>query len=711
MSYPQNDEMHEDSVTFENRGDYYRLLLNQAVSRLQNYRRNQSMPERDSTHDMDALIKTYDVVCNHLKVRLTLPPKDIMREFPDLTDEVMYLSGLCRKDVCLSDDWWRHNNGAIIGMRLDGTPVALLPGKLSGYCAYDPILDKKIKINSRSAQDISLNALAIFRRFEPKRIGLRDIIRFILGENIYKEIAIIMLCSFSASIVQVVPPIVSAQIFDVIVPENRGGVLVQVILILIALAAADIGFSIIVNLGISRITTKISLSVETAVWDRLLNLKIPFFAKYTTGELLQKIKSIDKVKNLISVNSIKAVISNLFVFVNIIVLFSYSTTITPYVLIMLLGLIAVYAGAYAKKYSLYAKYTAAENKSASFTHQSVQGIYRIKTSCAEERIFNIWSLFEADKRRIKNRIKLIDNALDSFRIFFQFFSSAVIFFLISISPEIHAGAFIAYISTFLILQKSVIGFLRALNALPELICAGFNVKPILDTVPEYNILKTIPKDMTGTLEVNHATFRYGDYGRTILNDISFRVEEGQSVGVIGLSGSGKSTLLKVLMGFYELTSGKIYYGGYDLETIDLRYLRKHLGVVLQDGRLSVGDIYSNVTDSDDRIGYGEVMDAIRKAGLESLIEKLPEGLNTRLEHCPLSDGDRQKLLIARAIAKKSKFIFLDEATGSLDNAAQSSIMQNLKDIKATKIIIAQRIATIEHCDMIIEMDQGRITVR
>jgi ABC-type bacteriocin/lantibiotic exporter with double-glycine peptidase domain len=217
--------------------------------------------------------------------------------------------------------------------------------------------------------------------------------------------------------------------------------------------------------------------------------------------------------------------------------------------------------------------------------------------------------------------------------------------------------------------------------------------------------------MSGALEVNHATFRYGDYGRTILNDVSFRVEEGESIGIVGLSGGGKSTLLKLLMGFYDLTSGKIYYGGYNLETIDLRYLRKQMGVVLQDGKLSVGDIYGNVADNDPRVGLAVVMDAIRKAGLEEMVKALPGGLHTRIENCPLSDGERQKLLIARAIVKKNKFIFLDEATSSLDNISQGMVLKNLESVPSTKIIIAQRLATVQYCNKIIVLEHGKITMQ
>lgn len=701
-------ELAESAALFQRRSDYTHQVLSGAAVRLAEVNTRLSKWSREEFDGDDEYVKACKALCGYLKVEPKIPSKDIAEDFANLAEEILYLSGVRYKDVSLPDKWWKHNNGAMLGLLDDGTPVALLPHRISGYRMYDPRRNAVCKVDAGLAAKISTTATAVFRTFASKRIGLKDIAGFILGENIYKEIAVILLCSLFANVFQVIPSIVSAQIFDVIVPENLRGMLVEVILILIAFELANVGFSIIVNLGVSRINTKSGLSVQTALWDRLLSLRIPFYDQFTTGELLQKIKSIDRVKDMISMDTLQIIFSNMFSFVNIIVLFNFSASITLYVLLMFLGLFTVNAFAGRQKLKLYKKHTDLQNKAMSFNHQCVQGMYRVKVSCAEERVYNIWSAYEAEKRGVMSRISMIDNALGSFQLFFDFASAAVIYFLISQTQNIGMGMFIAYISAFLVFQKSMRKLLKALNILPELISVCQNVKPILEAEPEYIASKTVPKDMTGTLEVNHATFRYGEYGRNILSDISFRVEEGESIGIVGLSGGGKSTLLKLLMGFYDLTDGKIYYGGYDLETVDLRYLRKQMGVVLQDGRLTVGDIYSNVTDNDANVEYKAVEEALEKVGLSEMVSGLPDGLHTRLEYCPLSDGQRQRLLIARAIVKKNRFIFLDEATSSLDNISQGMIMKNLKNIPSTKIIIAQRLATVQYCDKIIVLDQGRI---
>ncbi|MDR1376094.1 MAG: ABC transporter ATP-binding protein/permease, partial [Synergistaceae bacterium] len=660
-----------DALLLQKRLAYSERVLSLAAHRLVDVNSHLSSQPLDKFDCENEDIKVCKVLCDYLKVEPRLPFKDTARNAGNPAKEILYLSGIRYKDVLLPENWWKHNNGAMLAHLKDGTPVTLMPRRISGYLVYDPKQNATFKVDEALASKLELKATAVFRTFPTKKMGLKDIVSFILGEHIYKEIAVILLCSFLANVIQVIPAIVSEQIFDVIVPENLQAMLLEVIMILIAFEIANIGFSIVVNLGVSRINTKIGLAMQTALWDRLLSLRIPFFDKFTTGELLQKIKGIDEAKNMISMKTMRIILANLFSFINIIMLFKFNSQVSPYVLLMFLGLFLVYFFAGMDKYKLFKRHTDLENKSMSFSHQCVRGIHRIKVSCAEERIFNIWSVYEADKRAVKSRIKMIDAALSSFQLFFDFASTAAVYFLIAQTRDVAMGMFIAYISTFLLFQKSMRTLLGALNILPEFISVCVNVKPILDAEPEYNALKAIPKDMRGTLEVNHAVFRYGDYGRTILNGISFRVEEGESVGVVGLSGGGKSTLLKLLMGFYDLTAGKIYYGGYDLETIDLRYLRKHMGVALQNSGLLVGDIYGNISENDTGVEHAAVVDAIATVGLTDMVDALPNGLRTRLEHCDLSDGEKQRLMIARAIAKKNKFLFLDEATSSLDNISQN----------------------------------------
>jgi len=705
------EELEENAGQFRHKNKYADQVLEKAVKKLASVNTRISGRQLDQFKDEDEHVEVCKVLCGFLKAEPKIPAKDIAGNLGNPAEEILHLSGIRYKKVSLHEHWWKHNNGAMLGSLEDDTPIALMPGAVSGYRAYDPKTRKLYKVNAAKAAKIKTRATAVFRTFPARKIALHDIAGFLLGERLYKEITVITLCSLLANIIAIIPPVVAAQIFDVIVPENLRVLMIEVVFILIAFELANVGVLIMSNLGISRINTKCGLIMRAALWDRLLSLRIPFFNNYTTGELLQKIKSIDQIKHLISMENLQTIFSNLFAFVYIIALYNFNSSITVYVLLMFLIQFAVYFIAGRRKYEFFKIYTDLESKSSSFSHQCVRGIQRVKSSCAEERVFNIWSAYEADKRSAKSKIGTIDNALSSFQLFFDFASTAVIYLLISRLPDVGMGVFVAYIATFLIFQKSMRKLFKALGVLPELISIYTNIKPILDAEPEYSAKKLIPAEMSGTLEINHGTFRFSQYGHTIFSDISFRVEEGESAGIIGLSGGGKTTLQKALMGFYSLTGGKIYYGGYDLETLDMRYLRKKMGVVLQQGKFNIGSIYNNITDNDRSVDHAAVMDAIRMVGFEDKVNSLPDGLYTNLEDCPLSDGERQRLLIARAIVKKHTFLFLDEATSSLDNISQSMILKNMNSISATKIIIAQRLETVRYCDKIIVIGNGKIVMQ
>ena len=192
----------------------------------------------------------------------------------------------------------------------------------------------------------------VMRTFAPQSLKPIDIAKFIHREKLYANAIIILLCCFIASVIQAVPAILSEEIFNTIIPGNMRHMLFEIIIILTVFELVNIGFSILTNLGISAIGARAGLSVHTALCDRLLHLKMPFFNKYTSGEILEKIKGIDRIKKLFIENNLKIIVFNMFVIIEVAILFKYCAQITPYVLLMFAGLIIVYIAAGSKKYKL-----------------------------------------------------------------------------------------------------------------------------------------------------------------------------------------------------------------------------------------------------------------------------------------------------------------------------------------------------------------------
>jgi ABC-type bacteriocin/lantibiotic exporter with double-glycine peptidase domain len=188
------------------------------------------------------------------------------------------------------------------------------------------------------------------------------------------------------------------------------------------------------------------------------------------------------------------------------------------------------------------------------------------------------------------------------------------------------------------------------------------------------------------------------------------VEPGEYVAIVGRSGSGKSTLMRLLLGFETPNSGAIYYDGHDLKTLDVRSVRQCIGVDLQDAKLFLGSIYANIIITAPWATLEDAWEAARLAGVDEDIRAMPMGMHTLISEGGggISGGQRQRLLIARAIIAKPSILLLDEATSALDNITQEAVIKNLAKLKCTRVVIAHRLSTVQGCDRILVMDEGTV---
>ena len=216
--------------------------------------------------------------------------------------------------------------------------------------------------------------------------------------------------------------------------------------------------------------------------------------------------------------------------------------------------------------------------------------------------------------------------------------------------------------------------------------------------------------ITGAFEMDSVTFSYGEGQPPIIDNLSLKVRPGQYVAVVGKTGCGKSTLVRLLLGFETPQRGAIYYDGRDLSTLDVSSLRRNIGVVLQNGKLFQGDIYSNIVVSAPWLTMDDAWEAAELAGIADDIRAMPMGMHTMITEGAggVSGGQRQRLMIARAIAPKPKILMFDEATSALDNVTQRIVTESLDSLKCTRIVIAHRLSTIRSCNRIVLLENGRI---
>ena len=236
------------------------------------------------------------------------------------------------------------------------------------------------------------------------------------------------------------------------------------------------------------------------------------------------------------------------------------------------------------------------------------------------------------------------------------------------------------------------------------------LRPVLDEVPEISGDKQVVTRLSGGIELNNVQFRYNDSMPYVIDNLSLKVRPGEYVAIVGATGCGKSTLMRLLLGFELPEKGAVYYDGKDLAKIDLKSLRRRIGVVLQDGKLFSGDIFSNIVISAPWLTLDDAWEAAEMSGIAADIRRMPMGMHTVISEGGggISGGQRQRLLVARAIAPKPKILMFDEATSALDNLTQKQVSEALDNLKCTRIVIAHRLSTIRQCDRIIVLQDGKI---
>jgi ABC-type bacteriocin/lantibiotic exporter with double-glycine peptidase domain len=272
------------------------------------------------------------------------------------------------------------------------------------------------------------------------------------------------------------------------------------------------------------------------------------------------------------------------------------------------------------------------------------------------------------------------------------------------------GQFVAFNGVFTIVLSSMLALSGVVLDLLIIFPLFQRLRPIIETQPEIDEAKAHPGELSGDVEVYHLSFRYTPDGPLILKDVSLRVRAGEFVALVGGSGSGKSTLLRLLLGFEKPESGAILYDGQELSSLDLREVRQQIGVVLQSSKLMPTDIYRNIIGSHTNLSLNDAWEAARMAGLDRDIKNMPMGMNTVVSEGggTFSGGQRQRLMVARALVNRPRIVFFDEATSAMDNETQRTVTESLDAMQATRIVIAHRLSTIINADRIFVLQNGEL---
>lgn len=633
----------------------------------------------------------------------------------DPVENIAMASSVRVRTVALKGDWWAKDNGPMLAFYgEEKLPVALLPVQDKTYQWCDPHTGVSLPLSADIAGQLAPFAHIFYRTFAPVSLNAIDLIKF--GRvGLKRDVLLVLMIGVALGLVGMIVPILTGKLFDSVIPSADRAELWQMAVILIAVAVASSAFQYARSVAMLRIEGKMDSGIQAAIWDRVLNLPVPFFREYSAGDLAVRVNGINTIRQALSgaaVTSILAGISSCFSFA---LLFYYSVTLALIAsgLVLVAIVVTMVFGYMMLRYDR--QLSAVQGKISGMVLQYLGGIAKLKVSGAETRAFANWAKDFAFQETLSYKSGAIGNVAATFFAILPVMFSMIIFAAIAYlmkkaqGPVLTTGEFIAFTAAFGSFLAAAVGLSNTLLSLVNIVPIYERAKPILQTLPEIDQSSVDPGELSGKIEVASVSFRYSQDGPAILDEICFSILPGEFVAIVGPSGSGKSTLIRMLLGFEKPSSGAIYYDGQDLADLAPRAVRRQFGVVLQNGQLMTGDIFTNIVGAS-MLTLDDAWEAARLCGLDEDIKAMPMGMYTVVSEggSTLSGGQRQRIMIARAIAHRPRILIFDEATSALDNRTQAIVSKSLEQLKATRIVIAHRLSTIVNADRILVIENGKV---
>lgn len=652
---------------------------------------------------IDEILKYY-----HVKSR------EVPDNIKDTNEQLEYLMrpyGIMRRTVRLEKGWYRDAVGAMLGvMKESGRVVTLIPAGFSGYCYIDPDSGKKIKINRRNQRLFDSEAIAFYKPFPLKKIGLGSVAKYIAETLSAADFALIALATLALSLIGMLSPKLNNILFAAVLPSGSVRLLLSIAVFTVSVSVSSLLISATKEMITARINTKMSVSVQAAAMMRIMSLPADFFKGYGSGNLSSRAAHISSLCNMLVSAVLTTGLTSVFSLIYISQIFIYAPVlVVPAIAVILVTVAFSLISSFAQM-RISKKQMELSAKESGMSYALISGIQKIKLAGAEKRAFARWGNLYAQNAKLTYNppafIKL--NSVISLAI-------SLIGNIVMYAAAVKSGVSVADYYAFGTAYGMVSGAFMSLAGMALTVA---QIKPILETVqpffntvPEISEGKEVITRLSGGIELTNVSFRYNENMPLILDNMSLKIRPGQYVAIVGKTGCGKSTLMRLLLGFEKPQKGAVYYDGRDIERIDLKSLRRRIGVVMQNGKLFSGDIYSNIVISAPWLTQSDAWDAAEKAGIAEDIRRMPMGMNTIISEGSggISGGQRQRLMIARAIAPKPKILMLDEATSALDNLTQKRVSESLDSLKCTRIVIAHRLSTIKQCDRILVLDGGKIT--
>lgn len=668
------------------------------------------------TSPVESVIFAFETAARHRGITPQIP-HDI-RRISESSPVHETLSRMARKTsirmrkVIFEGPWYRRDNGALVGfLQKSGEAVALIPQGRKGHLMRKGDGTSQM-ITARNFEVLHPFAYSLYRSLPDRVLNIRDVLNFCLWDN-KRDALTLGLMVVLTGLLGMLTPMLTGRIFDLVIPQAERQIMLQIGVILLTAAVIRTMLELVRGIALMRIQNRTDANLQAAVWDRLLKMPTSFFRKYTAGDLATRGQGINQIHEILSSSGATVLLTLPTALFNFIVMFRHSITLAFWGLGLALAALLVSFLLNARQVFILRRQYEVQGRLAGLVFQLINGVAKFRIAGAEQLAFATWAKDYSQQERHSVRAGRWGVAAHAFFGGYSLLTSVVIFavvaHLMSKETTFTIGSFLAFNAAFgaLVGALTVVGN-SSLNLL-QIYPLIERTRPIFEAEPEVEDDRAAPGPLSGGLEMANIRFRYSEDTPPILENFSIKVAPGEFVALVGPSGSGKSTLLRLLLGFETPESGAVFYDGKDLNTLDLREVRRQIGVVLQSSKLIAGDIFRNIV-GESSLTLDDAWKAAEMAGLAEDVRAMPMQMHTVISEggAGFSGGQKQRLAIARALAHAPRLLFFDEATSALDNRTQAIVTASLEKTHATRIIIAHRLSTILQADRIVVLKNGRV---
>ena len=547
------------------------------------------------------------------------------------------------------------------------------------------------------------------------KFGLRWFIPTVVK---YKKALIdVLIAAFALQLIGLVSPMIMQVIIDKVL-MHKGFTTLKVLMVgLLIIITFEMLLNLAKNYVFTHTTNRIDVILSARLFDHLFKLPLRYFEVRRVGDTIARVREVENIRRFLTGTPLSSILDVLFLIVYILVMFLYSNTLT-WIVLASLPLFAILSIVITPlfKTQLEEKFrTGADMQS--FLVENVSGVQTIKSFALEPLTQKRWEDKVAGYVDASFKTAIISGNAGAVGQYIQRGTDLVLLWTgvhLVISGAITVGQFIA----FRMLSSQVSGpILRLVNLWQEFQQTAVSLERLGDIFnaqpePSSDMQKMRLPAIQGIIEFQSVTFRYRMDAPEAVRNMSFKVPPGKVIGIVGRSGSGKSTLSKLIQRLYVPEGGKILIDGHDIALADPHWLRRQIGVVLQENFLFGGTVKDNICIHKPAATMEEIIHCAHMAGAHDFILELPEGYDTQVgeKGAALSGGQRQRLAIARALLSNPRILIFDEATSALDYESENIIQKNLSTIcqGRTVLIIAHRLSTLRSADAIMVLDKGNL---